>query len=534
MAYYHDLRDYISVLEEKGKLFRIKRPVVKETELMPLVRWQFRGLKEEERRAFLFENVIDLKGRKYDIPVLVACYAASRQVYALGMQCEPGAIMEKWAQAQLHPVPPVLVDTGPVHEEVHQGETLLEHSGLEEFPIPISTPGFDNAPYFTSGCWVTKDPETGIHNVGVYRGMVKSPTRVGVGCGELRHLSVHRRKWREAGRRYMEAALVVGVLPNLAYCAVSGLPYGTDEYAVAGGISGEPLELVRCKTIDLEVPATAEIVIEGVIDVEWLEREGPFGEYTGYIGRDRITPFFEVRCITHRKRPIYNAFISQFPPSESSKLRGIACEGVYYKFLKYDCNIPTVLDVAFHESSGSWQYCVVQMKKTHPSQPRQALNGVATLDPNIGKIVIVVDEDIDPRDPDSVNWALSFRMQPARDIQIIQGRMCGLDPSGAPQDDPDKRYPLPNGGSSILIDATRKFPYPPVALPRREFMERAREIWEAEGLPPLTPKVPWYGYELGYWSDEDRQEAELALSGEHYATGTKLAGQRKRDGEVGR
>lgn len=528
MGYYKDLREYMQALEEKGKLFRIKRPVVQETELMPVVRWQFRGLKEEDRRAFLFENVISVKGKKYDIPVLVACYAASRQVYAIGMQCEPNQIMEKWTQAQLNPIPPVLVEEGPVHEEIHTGEKLLEHGGLEEFPIPVSTPGFDNAPYFTSACWVTKDPETGIPNVGVYRGMVKSPTRVGVSSTELKHLAVHRRKWREKGRG-MEAALVVGVPPSLAYCAVSALPFGTDEFAVAGGIAGEPLQLVKCKTVDLEVPATAEIVIEGTIDTEWLEREGPFGEYTGYIGREKMAPFFEVKCITHRRKPIYNAFISQFPPSESSKLRQIACDAVYYKYLKYDCNIPSVLDVAFHESSGSWQYCVIQMKKTHPSQPRQALNGVATLDPHIAKIAIVVDEDIDPRDPDSINWALSFRMQPARDIQIIHGRIVGLDPSGAPQEDPNGRYPLPNGGSAILIDATRKFPYPPVALPKKEYMERAKQIWEEEGLPTLAPKVPWYGYELGYWSEEDREEAELALRGEHYATGEKLAGRRKSD-----
>lgn len=525
MGYYTDLREYIRVLEEYRKLYRITEPVVRETELMPLVRWQFRGLKEADRGAFLFERVVDVSGREYDIPVLVACYAASRQVYALGMKCEPDQIMEKWTQAQLHPIEPVLVADAPVQEEVHLGDSLLEHGGLDEFPIPISTPGFDNAPYFTSGCWVTKDPETGGRNVGVYRGMVKSPTRVGVGSINIKHLPVHRGKLRGSGKP-LEAALVVGVPPNVAYCAVSGLAYGIDEYKVAGGIAGEPLQLVKCKTVDLEVPATAEIVIEGLIDTEWLEREGPFGEYTGYIGREHMAPFLEITAITHRKKPIYNAFISQFPPSESSKLRQVASEAVYYKFLKYDCNIPTVLDVAFHESSGAWQYCVIQMKKTHPSQPWQALNGAATLDVHIAKIAIVVDEDIDPRDPDSVNWALSFRMQPARDVRITEGRVVGLDPSGGHQEDPNARYPLPNGGSAILIDATRKFPYPPVSLPRREYMERARELWEKFGLPKLEPKVPWYGYELGYWTDEERREADLAVKGEFYQTGARLASQR--------
>ncbi len=140
MAYHKDLRDHIAALEKKGKLVRIKREINKDTELMSLVRWQFRGLPEEERKAFLFENVVDIKGKRYDIPVLVASHAASKEVYAIGMMCEPDEIMQKWAEAQLHPIQPKIVKDGPVHEEVHLGDSLLEHGGLEEFPVPISIP----------------------------------------------------------------------------------------------------------------------------------------------------------------------------------------------------------------------------------------------------------------------------------------------------------------------------------------------------------------------------------------------------------
>ncbi|MBI4322438.1 MAG: UbiD family decarboxylase [Chloroflexi bacterium] len=525
--YYRDLRDHIEALEANGKLVRITKQVNKDTELMPLVRWQFRGLPDDDRKAFLFDDVIDVKGRRYDIPVLVASHAASRQMYALGMQCKPGEIMEKWAQAQLHPVEPRMVESGPVQGEVHVGDALLEHGGLEEFPVPISTPGFDNAPYLTNANWVTKDPETGIRNMGNYRAMIKSPTRTGCCAMGVQHLRIHWEKCRRNGMP-LQAAIVIGASPNLGYVGTTGIAYGVDEFAVAGGIAGVPVELVKCRTVDIEVPASAEIVIEGVLSTEYLEREAPFGEFTGYMGAEEMNPAFEVTCITHRKKPIYNAFFSQFPPSESSKLRGVGHEGTFYKFLKYDCNIPGILDVAFHESCGSNPYCVIQLRKLHPAHVWQALNGVVTRSAGFPKYAIAVDEDIDPRDADAVNWALSFRTQPNRDVRIVQGRVAGLDHSTAPLTSlhSERRYPSPSGASAMLIDATIKWPYPPVSLPRKDFMEKSRELWEELGLPPLRPKSPWFGYSLGYWTEENETEAELALKGEHFQTGEKLARQR--------
>ncbi len=525
VSYYKDLADYAKILESRGKLVRVTREINKDTELHPLVRWQFRGLPEEQRKAFLFENIVDARGRKYSMPLLVACHAASREIYAMGMMCQPSEIIEKWTHAQLHPVAPVMVPDGPVYEEVHQGNGLLDHGGLEEFPIPISTPGFDSAPYLTAANWVTKDPETGIRNIGNYRAMVKSQTRTGVYSEGVQHLDVQWQKCK-ARRIPLQAAIIIGPTPNVGFAATAKLPYGADEYAIAGGISGEPVQLVKCRTVDIEVPATAQIVIEGEIPTDSLEREAPFGEFSGYIGLKKMTHYFNISCIAHRKKPMYNAFISQFPPSESSKLRQVGYEAVYYKFLKHDCNLPGVLEVAFHESGGASQYCVIRMKKSHPSQAWQALNGVMGLTARFARVVIVVDEDIDPRDPDSINWALSFRMQPHRDIRISLNRVADLDPSNAPPDEPDTNYPFPNGNSSLLIDATRKWAYPPVSLPKKEFMERARQIWEELGLPRLQPRVPWYGYPLGLWTEEDDREASLALKGDHYQTGEKVAAER--------
>lgn len=525
MPYYKDLRDWMDFLEKSGKLRRVRREVNKDTEVHPVVRCQFLGLPEEQRTAVLFEKVVDVRGKKYDIPVLVASHAPSREVYAMGMKCRPSEIAEKWAQAVLHRQEPRMVASSPLFEEVHTGDTLLEHGGMEEFPVPISTPGLDNAPYLTCANFVSKDPDTRIRNVGNYRAMVKSKNRLGINPGATQHFREHWEMCRSRGIP-MEAAIYIGATPNLGYVATAKVPYGTDEFAVAGGIAGEPVELVKCQTVDLEVPATAEIVIEGIVPTDVMEREGPFGEFTGYMGQESINPFMNITCICHRRQPVYNAFLSQFPPSESSKLRQVGDESMYYKFLKHDCNIPGIIDIAVHESSGSAEYFVIRMKKTHPSQAWQALNGAVALVPNQGKIFVVVDEDIDPWDANAVNWALSFRMQPHRDIRITEGKVAGLDPSSAPHGDPDRKYPRPNGTSAMLIDATRKWPYLPISLPQKEYMVAARQIWEGEGFPKLSLKSPWHSYVLGHWSPENQEEAALAVKGEYYQTGEKLAKER--------
>ncbi|MBI2979320.1 MAG: UbiD family decarboxylase [Chloroflexi bacterium] len=519
MAYYKDLREYIKALEENNHLVRITRKINKDTELMPLVRWQYRGLSEADRKAFLFENVTDAKGKKYDMPVLVAAYAGTKKIYALGLMCDPNEIMDKWTYARANPIEPKLVARGPVQEEIHMGDKLLEHGGLDEIPVPISDPGFDNAPYLSAPFWVSKDPETGVVNVGTYRAMLKSQTRLGILCLHPQHMRQQWQKCKEMGYSSLPAAVVLGATPNVAYCSVARLPFGVSEYGIAGGLAGAPVELVKCQTVDIEVPATAETVIEGEIPTDYLEREGPFGEHTGYTTGEYFSLYMNVKCITHRKNTIHAAFISQFPPSESSVLRGVAQDAAIYRLLRHDCNIPTVLDVHWHRESGSNQWCVIKMKKNNEAQPWQALYAASGYNPGIGKTIIVVDEDVDIYDPDSVIWAICYGVQPHRDTKVIPGKLPALDPSSAPM---DKIMTEAAPGSALLINATRKWPYPSVALPAREFMERAKKIWEEEKLPKLTPKVPWHGYELGLWSEENREEAKLAVKGEHYQTGEKL------------
>lgn len=524
MAYYNDLREFLKVLEENGKLFRIRRPVLRETELMPLYRLQFRGLPENKRKAFLFENVVSVNGQKFDGMMACGVYGASEKIYALGMACQTNEIQKRWVQALLHPVEPEIVDTGTVFEETHIGKEL-EEAGLAEILPPVEEPGFSGTIRTTTQI-VTKDLETGIRNVGAYSGHIHGKKKIAFGVGRHSHGFMHWQKCKQRGQP-LDAAIIVGATPNLTFAAATNVPYGVDEYSVAGALAGEPMKLVKCKTVDLEVPATAEIVIEGKVSTQCFAKRGSFGEYPGYMyeGTGDSVPVMEVSCITHRKRPVFTPLFVGLAPTDSYVLSRIRREAIYYKFLKHDCNIPGVLEVAFPEPMAGSSYCVIRINKTHPSQPWQILNCVAGYSAGTGKNIIVVDEDVNPRDYSAVIWALSYAMQPHKDIRIVTGKSPGLDPSGYPPgaSSQERRYPEPHGSSAILIDATRKWPYPPVGLPKKDYMERALKIWEEENLPELELKEPWYGYSLGNWGEENEENAALIVKGEYEKVGEKLA-----------
>jgi 3-polyprenyl-4-hydroxybenzoate decarboxylase len=244
-----------------------------------------------------------------------------------------------------------------------------------------------------------------------------------------------------------------------------------------------------------------------------------------------------VTAIAHRRNPVFQAFLSQFPPSESSMIRGVGREGVLLKTLRVDQGMDNILGVAMHEPTGSWGLTVIQLKEPQPGQVERIW---AAITPRMrSKWMVVVDDDIDPRDADSVNWALAFRWQPARHTQIVPMPEMNLDPSIADPAEEDSRNPLDQGetrSSAMLIDATRKWPYPPTSLPTRPHMEHALAIWQEEGLPELQLKTPWFGVNLGYWPEERVEEARLAVEGRYYETGQKFEGMRVKvdqEGNVG-
>jgi UbiD family decarboxylase len=521
------LGDYVRGLEAAGKLVRVTVPVNKDTELHPLVRLQFRGLQEKDRKAFLFENVVDAQGRSYDIPVLLGAMAGSADIYALGMGCSVEEIPERWGRALAAPLAAERVEWGPCQEIRISGDELEQTGrGLGRLPVPISTPGFDNAPYTTASHWVTKHPETGLHNVGNYRGMIKAENRIGVlpstlGFGMRAHLD----RWRDKGHARVPAAIIIGAPPHVAFTAVTRVPEDMCEYDVAGALAGEPLQLVRCVTQDILVPAEAEIVIEGTVPIDLLEIEGAFGEYPGYMAKRDYSFYMDVTCITMRRDPIYLAILSQLPPSESSKMRQIGRAAAAKKMLR-DSGF-NVLDVHYLECAGSDSVVVVKLKKEKPADGKNVLNALAQK--FIGKVAIAVDEDINIYEPEHVLWAVGWRSQPYRDVEVLDAPLSSLDPSVTPPDAVRGLVDVagPPRSSALLIDATMPWPYPPLSLPRKDFMENAIKLWESLQLPALKLKDPWYGRAFGLYSDEEAAEAELAVQGRHYETGLKFLRSRR-------
>jgi UbiD family decarboxylase len=509
---YNDLREFINALDDQGKLYRIHREINKDTELQPLVRWQFRGLPEEARRGFLFDNVIDSKRRKFNCSVLVGGLAGSEAIYCLGLKCAPEEVADRWLYALDHPIDPIVVSDGPAQEEIHKGADLLAHGGLGEFAIPISTPGFDNGPYITAGHWITKDPDTGKRNVGNYRGLIKGPALAGLMSGTPQDLSTHWEKCRKRGMP-LEVAIVVGTVPAVSYAATQKVPPEVDELALAGGLMGEAVKLIKCQTVDLEVPATAEIVLEGIIPTNYMEEEGPFGESMGYVDPRTLSTVFELKCVTHRKNPIWVSIISQVTPSESSKIKAMGMATLVKRFIVskgFDC----VRDVHMMEPLVNLRpYVAVSLKKRNDQDPWGVMQAVLDYGDRVGKMIVAVDEDINVRDPVAVTWAITHRSQPHKDVKIVRDRPFGATPIGMVATHPSSRYD--NCESSLLIDATRKADFPPLSLPKKEYMVRARQIWEELGLPKLQPQEPWHGYLMGLWPEDLAREAELAAESEH-------------------
>jgi UbiD family decarboxylase len=518
-----DFQAHLAALEAQGLLVRVNRPINKDTELHPLVRWQFQGgLAEEQRRAFLFTNVVDASGRRYDIPVAVGALAASPRIYAVGMGRPVEEIESAWVHAIAHPIAPVTVASPPCQEVVITGEGLRgSGNGLARLPVPVSTPGFDAAPYLTATLCVTRDPETGIQNMGTYRGALKATDRLGVrmaarigGAGGYVHWQKHRKRGTP-----MPCAIVVGAAPVAMFTGGMKLAIDLDELAVAGALAGRPLRTAKAVTVDLQVPADAEIIIEGLIDPELLEPEGPFGESHGHIALEDFNMSMRVTAITHRRAPVFVSIISQVTPSESSVLKKVAMEPLFLTHLRQNLSIKGVRRVVLHEPLSNLRKVIfVQYAQGTPrTEVWRGLHGAATLLADCGKICIAVSEDIDPTNADAVFWSLAYRANPVDDVHIAPHRSAGHGPKSGPRSEE----------STLLIDATLKHAAPPLALPTQQYMEQARTIWQQLGLPALTPQPPWHGYSLGDWSQAWDVYAARAVAGQWETSGAETFARRR-------
>ncbi|MGI9379789.1 MAG: UbiD family decarboxylase [Methyloligellaceae bacterium] len=515
---YRDLQEHLDELRRADLLHEIDEQIDKDAEMHPLVRWQFRGgIAENDRKAFLFTNIVDGKGRKFDIPVVVGAMAASEDIYSIGMGVPTAEIAEKWKQAIANPIAAKQIQEAPCHDVIVEGEDLRRsEAGLDALPIPISTPGFDSTPTLTATNVITRDPETGIQNMGTYRAGLKAPdrlvvrmaTRVGGAGGYL-----HWQKYKDRGEK-MPCAIVLGCPPYVAFMGPQKMPIGVDEYDIAGGLAGKPINVVTGKTVDLLVPAEAEVIIEGLIDPEYLEPEGPFGESHGHVALEEFNMPMTVTAITRKSNAVIPSYISQVTPSESSVIKRVAYEPLFLHHLQKDLNILGVRDVSLHEPLTSLlRVTIITMEEdTSETEIWRALYGAASFKGDFSKIVIAVNKDIDPKSTDALFWAISYRANPQADCQILPHRGQGHGP---------KREHTGEQDSTLLINATMKSKMPPLALPTEPYMEKAKALWERLGLGPLKPESPWHGYSLGDWSEQWERDAVRAAGGDYLVNGTE-------------
>ena len=518
-----DFQEHLAALEAQGLVVRVDRPIDKDTELHPLVRWQFQGnLPEDERRAFLFTNVVDGNGKKYDMPVVVGALSASPRIYAIGMGKPLNEIGSAWINAINHPIAPVRVNSAPCQEVVITGDALKQpDGGLKLLPVPISTPGFDAAPYLTATLCVTKDSETGIQNMGTYRGGLKATDRLGVrmasrigGAGGYQHWLKHRKT-----KTPMPCAIVIGCAPVVVFTGPQKLAIDQDEMGVAGALAGEPIRTVKCVTVDLDVPADSEIVIEGLVDPELLEPEGPFGESHGYVALEDFNMSMQVTAITHKKKAVFVSIISQVTPSESSVIKKVAYEPMFLSHLRDQLSIKGIRNVSLLEPLANVRPVIFLQFAPGAARTEvwRGLYGASNFRADCGKIVIAVSEDIDPTNTNAVFWSMAYRCNPVEDVHIAPHRSSGHGP---------KSGRVPNN-SSLLIDATLKQAFPPLALPAQQYMERARKIWDEIGMPPITPQPPWHGYPLGDWADDWETYAQRAVTGDWEKSGKETFARRR-------
>ena len=477
---YESLRTWLRVLEQQGLFRWVDKEVDKDWEVGSVLRMIFRAMDEDNRYGIGFRNVRGFE----DGRIVAGVTAASRRMIATALGCENSleAIHACVTAGMTAPIEPVIVEGGPCKDVILRGDAV----DLGKLPVPVWTPEKDAGPYLTP-LWVTKDPDSGRRNIGIRRCQIKGRDRTGILFGAPdRGGAIHYEKWKRRGQ-HMPAAFFIGGDP--VQYLVAPARYGADELAVAGGIRGAPIELVRCETVDLEVPAHAEIVVEGEILIDETEPEGPFGEFTGHMAGGREGPVFRVTCITHRREPIVMGVISQFPPSESSMIKRALLEAGLKKHLAEDLNLPGIRAVHALEAGGGTATLWISMRKMYAGHVDQTAFGVlGHFGMSYFKWIVVCDDDVDIEDPFMRDWVMAWRVRPDRDIRLIGDT--------APVElDPSSFEPGRTGseirGAKMIVDATRKWEYPALSLPPPARMREVAENWDEYGLPPLDElKLP--------------------------------------------
>ena len=452
---YRDLREFLKKLEKEGEVLKIEPEVDLKYEVGAVCRLALDRGGEERNKALYFSR---LKGNSYPIVVNLL---ATRKRYCLALECSAEEVHREWIRRTQKPVAPELVKDGPCKEVVRVGKDV----NLFQLPIPWWN-NLDGGYYITFPCYISKDPETGIRNAGMYRTMIHDEKTLGILAAPYRHVRHHFEKAHAQGKPF-PVAIAIGLDPSLYIATVAPFPFGEDEVAMAGALRGAPVQMVPCETIPLEVPAYAEVVIEGEIPPDVMREEGPFGEFTGYYGDRAPRPVIQVKAITHRKDLIYQASYEGLPHHETCVVSGISNEAELLRQIP----LPGIQKVHFTSAGGGYLHAVVSVKKAYDGYGKMV--GLAALGTTAGrtvKIVTVVDDDIDPTDLAQVNWAVTMRTRVDRGLEIIKDLSANvLDPTMTLH---EKR--LGSRTDKLIIDATKPLlePLAPECRPHAEIMEQ--------------------------------------------------------------
>jgi 4-hydroxy-3-polyprenylbenzoate decarboxylase len=459
-----DFREFLALAEQRGLLRRVQKTVDRNWEPGCLIKWMFQALPDEKRFGLMFD---DVEGSEF--PLVTGVLGASTEAYALALGVEPDEINQAWVDGLLNPQNPRTVEQAPCQEVVLLGDDAK----LSDLPIPVWTPGKDSGPYITT-ITVTRNAETGGQNMGVYRAQVRDDHSLVCNLRPTRQGYDYTQTYLAQGKR-APIAWVVATEPVIHLATVANMPPGVDEITVAGGLKGEPIELVKAKTVDLMVPANAEMIIEGEV-LDEFEEEGPFGEFAGYMSSVSDKPVVRITAITHRKNAIFYGYASQMPPSESTVIQSLSNAPVLLKRLRHDFGERTVRDVFVDLTFGGLlAHCIVSMKPVVPGHAKRV--GRLVADMSLIKRVTVVDEGVDIHDPLHVEWALNCHYNPVRDTMIIDNIYAGSDPSLRVVDG------VKDLGSKVVIDATESVDPGELSLPSKEFMMKALDAWKDIGLP---------------------------------------------------
>lgn len=411
---FQGLKEFIEQVEKKnaGDVLRIRDRVSRTFEATAIAL----ELERQGRNPILiFENI---EGSR--IPVVMGIYG-TRQLIAQALDVPQEKLMEEWLRREGHRVKPDLVTTAPVKD------VAFVEKDVDLGALPILTHFQQDAgPYITAGILVAKDPDTGTINASFHRLQIKGRSTLGVSLHSRRHLWDYQRRAEEAGHP-LEVAIVIGAHP--LFCFGGGLwkgPMEVDEYEVIGSFMKTPLKVVQAETLDLQIPAHAEIVIEGEILPHVREPEGPFGEFTGYASSSSTQHVIRVKAISHREAPLYQDIIPGFS-NEHSLLLGVPQEPRIYQAVR--AAVPTVKSVSYPISGACRFHCYISLKKTAEGQPKNAIFAAFAEDLSL-KLVVVVDEDIDVNDEKQVLWAMATRMQADQGVMVMSRCMGAmLDPS---------------------------------------------------------------------------------------------------------